>query len=98
MLCARSDLVLIELNGISKVYVRGTEEVHALREVDLAIDDNEYVSLMGPSGSGKSTLMNILGCLDSPTEGTYRLNGTDVSRMNANELAEVRNSRVGFIF
>ena len=90
--------MLIELNGISKVYVRGTEEVHALRSVDLAIDDNEYVALMGPSGSGKSTLMNILGCLDSPTDGTYRLAGTDVSGMNANELAEVRNSRVGFIF
>ena len=90
--------MLIELNGISKVYVRGTEEVHALRSVDLAIEDNEYVALMGPSGSGKSTLMNILGCLDSPTDGTYRLDGTDVSRMNANELAEVRNSRIGFIF
>ena len=90
--------MLIELNGISKVYVRGTEEVHALRSVDLVIEDNEYVALMGPSGSGKSTLMNILGCLDSPTDGTYRMDGTDVSRMNANELAEVRNSRVGFIF
>lgn len=90
--------MLIELNGISKVYVRGSEEVHALRSVDLAIEANEYVALMGPSGSGKSTLMNILGCLDSPTAGTYLLDSTAVSQMNANELAEVRNSRIGFIF
>ncbi|MDP6701612.1 MAG: ABC transporter ATP-binding protein, partial [Candidatus Latescibacteria bacterium] len=90
--------MLIELSGISKVYKRGVEEVHALRQVDLGIDDNEYVALMGPSGSGKSTLMNILGCLDTPSSGTYKLAGTDVSSMNANQLAEVRNGRIGFVF
>lgn len=90
--------MLIELAGISKVYKRGVEEVHALRGVDLAIAPNEYVALMGPSGSGKSTLMNILGCLDTPTAGSYHLTGTDVSSMNANQLAEIRNGRIGFVF
>jgi putative ABC transport system ATP-binding protein len=89
---------LIELENISKVYRGGAEDVYALRQVDLSIADNEYVALMGPSGSGKSTLMNILGCLDTPSSGTYRLAGTDVSSMNANELAEVRNHRIGFVF
>lgn len=89
---------LIELENISKVYRGGAEDVYALRQVDLEIADNEYVALMGPSGSGKSTLMNILGCLDTPSSGTYRLAGTDVSSMNANELAEVRNHRIGFVF
>jgi len=89
---------LIQLENISKVYRGGAEDVYALRQVDLSIEDNEYVALMGPSGSGKSTLMNILGCLDTPSSGTYRLAGTDVSSMNANELAEVRNHRIGFVF
>jgi putative ABC transport system ATP-binding protein len=89
---------LIQLENISKVYRGGAEDVYALRQVDLSIEDNEYVALMGPSGSGKSTLMNILGCLDTPSSGTYHLAGTDVSSMNANELAEVRNHRIGFVF
>jgi putative ABC transport system ATP-binding protein len=90
--------MLIELEKIEKTYVRGMEEVNALQGVDLDIDQNEYVAIMGPSGSGKSTLMNIIGCLDTPTSGTYRLVGTDVSDMNANELADVRNQQIGFVF
>jgi putative ABC transport system ATP-binding protein len=90
--------MLIELDQIEKTYVRGEEEVHALRGVDLGIGRDEYVAIMGPSGSGKSTLMNIIGCLDTPSAGTYRLDGTDVSDMNANELAEVRNQQIGFVF
>jgi len=78
--------------------VRGMEEVHALRGVDLGLERNEYVAIMGPSGSGKSTLMNIIGCLDTPTSGTYRLNDIDVSDMRAGELAEVRNQQIGFVF
>ena len=76
----------------------GTETVHALREVSLDIEGGEYVAIMGPSGSGKSTLMNLLGCLDTPTSGTYELNGTQVSEMNDNQLAEIRNKEIGFIF
>ena len=90
--------MLIDLREIEKVYVRGEEEVHALRGVDLNVERNEYLAIMGPSGSGKSTLMNILGCLDTPTSGVYRLDGADVSDMNANELAEVRNQQIGFVF
>lgn len=90
--------MLIELKKIDKIYTMGAEEVHALREVDLGIDQNAYVAIMGPSGSGKSTLMNIVGCLDTPTSGTYRLAGVDVSDMNENELAEVRNGQIGFVF
>ncbi|MFA6107423.1 MAG: ABC transporter ATP-binding protein [Candidatus Latescibacterota bacterium] len=93
-----NETMLIELEQIEKVYVRGTEEVHALRGLDLGIERNEYVAIMGPSGSGKSTLMNIVGCLDTPTSGTYQLNGIDVSDMNANELADVRNQQIGFVF
>jgi len=89
---------LIDIRGIQKVYKVGQEQVFALRNVDLDIYRGEYVALMGPSGSGKSTLMNILGCLDSFTAGKYVLNGTDVSSMSENELAEVRNKEIGFVF
>lgn len=89
---------LISLSSIAKVYQIGTETVYALRSIDLKINKGEYVALMGPSGSGKSTLMNILGCLDTPSNGTYILNGTDVSNMTENELAEIRNKEIGFIF
>jgi len=88
----------INLENISKVYQVGSEEVHALAEVSLKIDPNEYVAIMGPSGSGKSTLMNILGCLDTPTGGKYDLKGLDVSDMSDNQLAEVRNREIGFVF
>ncbi|GAB1418737.1 ABC transporter ATP-binding protein [Bacteroidales bacterium] len=89
---------VISLKGISRHYKVGSEVVKALRNIDLEIGRNEYVALMGPSGSGKSTLMNILGCLDTPTSGSYMLNGNDVSRMNDNQLAEIRNKEIGFIF
>ena len=89
---------IINLENISKMYQVGSEEVHALDGVSLKIDRNEYVAIMGPSGSGKSTLMNILGCLDTPTSGKYDLKGTDVSDMSDNELAEVRNREIGFVF
>ena len=89
---------MIELCRIEKLYLMGEEEVHALHGVDLGIARNEYVAIMGPSGSGKSTLMNIIGCLDTPTAGQYLLNGADVSDMDANELAEVRNQQIGFVF
>ena len=90
--------MLIEVQNLSKVYQIGTVEVHALRKIDLEIDKNEYVAIMGPSGSGKSTLMNILGCLDTPTTGTYRLAGTLVSELNDDQLAEIRNKEIGFVF
>ena len=90
--------VLIKLHDIGKRYVIGSEEIFALRGVDLEIYKGEFVALMGPSGSGKSTLMNILGCLDTPTKGSYILNGTDVSNLNDNELAEIRNKEIGFVF
>ncbi|HEY9561001.1 MAG TPA: ABC transporter ATP-binding protein [Anseongella sp.] len=89
---------LISLNDIGKKYRIGTEVIHALRSVTLNIRKGEFVALMGPSGSGKSTLMNILGCLDTPTKGSYILNGIDVSRMSDNQLAEVRNKEIGFVF
>ncbi|MBG0781959.1 MAG: ABC transporter ATP-binding protein [Bacteroidales bacterium] len=89
---------MIRLNAISRHYKVGTEIVKALDEITLDIKRNEYVALMGPSGSGKSTLMNLLGCLDTPTAGSYFLNGKDVSRMNDNELADIRNREIGFIF
>lgn len=89
---------LIDIVGIGKTYRIGEVEVHALRQIDLQIFKGEYVALMGPSGSGKSTLMNILGCLDTPSRGTYTLNGTNVSKMSDNELAEIRNKEIGFIF
>ncbi len=90
--------VLIRIKGIRKIYQVGNQEVRALNGVDLIIRKNEYVAIMGPSGSGKSTLMNLLGCLDTPTEGSYILNGTDVSQMRDDQLAEVRNKEIGFVF
>jgi putative ABC transport system ATP-binding protein len=89
---------LIRLEALTKHYKVGTEVVRALRSVTISIYRNEYVALMGPSGSGKSTLMNILGCLDSPTSGSYYLNGKDVSILVDNELAEIRNKEIGFVF
>jgi putative ABC transport system ATP-binding protein len=89
---------LIRIQRISRRYQMGTETVHALRDVSLEIQRGEYVAIMGPSGSGKSTLMNLLGCLDTPTDGTYELNGSHVSDMNDNELAEIRNREIGFVF
>lgn len=89
---------LIRLEKISRRYQMGTETVHALREVSLQIQRGEYVAIMGPSGSGKSTLMNLIGCLDSPTSGQYELNGIQVSEMDDNRLAEVRNKEIGFVF
>ncbi len=89
---------VIKLVNITKVYQMGAEEVHALRGVSLEIARNEYVAIMGPSGSGKSTLMNIIGCLDTPTAGLYELNNTNVSDMNDNELAKIRNKEIGFVF
>jgi len=89
---------MIRLSGIVKRYVMGEEILLALAGVDLHIGRNEYVALIGPSGSGKSTLMNLIGCLDTPSEGTYVLNGRDTSTMNDNELAQVRNQEIGFVF
>ncbi len=89
---------LIEMRGIVKVYRTGDVEVRALDGVDLSIARGEFVAVMGASGSGKSTLMNILGCLDRPTSGSYRLDGVDVARMDSNERAEVRNARLGFVY
>lgn len=89
---------IISVRDLSRVYRMGVEEVHALRSVSMDIRKNEYVALMGPSGSGKSTLMNILGCLDSPTSGTYILNDQEVSEMTDGELAAVRNKEIGFVF
>ncbi len=89
---------IIEIDQIYKIYQVGDQEVRALDGVSLTICKNEYVAIMGPSGSGKSTMMNILGCLDTPTKGKYILNGTDVSEMDDNELATVRNMEIGFVF
>jgi putative ABC transport system ATP-binding protein len=89
---------LITIKDIGRKYVIGSETIHALKSVSLTINKGEFVALMGPSGSGKSTLMNILGCLDTPTKGEYILNGINVSHMTDNELAEVRNSEIGFVF
>ncbi len=89
---------IITIEHIAKIYQVGMEEVHALRDVSLTIDKNEYVAIMGPSGSGKSTLMNILGCLDTPTKGLYTFSGNNVSEMDDNELAAIRNREIGFVF
>lgn len=89
---------IIHLEQIRKTYYMGSHELEVLKGIDLDIHKNEYVALMGPSGSGKSTLMNILGCLDSPTSGTYILNGKDVSQMEDADLAQVRNKEIGFVF
>ena len=89
---------LIRLQKISRRYQMGTEIVHALREVSVEIQRGEYVAIMGPSGSGKSTLMNLVGCLDTPTSGEYELNGHQVAAMDDNQLAEIRNREIGFIF
>jgi len=89
---------LISLEGIQRLYSMGDETIYALRGIDLQIKRNEYVALMGPSGSGKSTLMNLIGCLDSPSSGSYWLNGQDVAGLSDNRLAEIRNREIGFVF
>ena len=90
--------IVIDIENITKEYVMGEEIIHALRGVTLQIRRNEYLAIMGPSGSGKSTLMNMLGCLDTPTSGRYHFNGRDVSEMDGDELAEIRNREIGFVF
>ena len=89
---------IIETQEIAKKYVMGTEVVQALKSISIEIQKGEYVAFMGPSGSGKSTLMNIIGCLDTPTQGEYLLNHTNVSELSENELAEIRNKEIGFVF
>src|SRR4249920_1816518 len=89
---------MIETVDLWKTYVMGSEEIHALRGVSISIEPGEYVAIMGPSGSGKSTLMNLIGCLDTPSKGSYLLNGKQVSQMNDNELARIRNQEIGFVF
>lgn len=92
------DSTVIALQGIQRLYRMGDETIYALRGVDLSIERNEYVALMGPSGSGKSTLMNLIGCLDSPSAGSYWLNGQDVAGLSDNQLAQIRNKEIGFVF
>ena len=89
---------MIEMRGITKVYTTGKVAVEALRGIDLVIKKNEFISIMGPSGSGKSTLMNLIGCLDTPTEGNYYLEGMKVADLDPNRLAEIRNKKIGFVF
>ncbi len=91
-------MTLIEMQGVSKFFAVGDERVRALRDVDLSIERNEYVAIVGSSGSGKSTLMNIIGCLDQPSQGQYRLNGRDVQSLGEAALADIRNREVGFVF
>lgn len=90
--------LLIKIEKIKKIYEMGSEKVYALRDISLSIHRNEYLAVMGPSGSGKSTLMNILGCLDTPSSGIYLFNGLDVNEMDDNDLAEIRNKEIGFVF
>ena len=98
LLCEDMELPIIQIIDVTKKYVIGTEIIHALNGVSLQVQKNEYVALMGPSGSGKSTLMNMLGCLDTPTTGEYILNQIPVAKMTDNQLAEVRNKEIGFVF
>ena len=91
-------MALIETVDLWKTYVMGEEEIHALRGVSIQIERGEYVAIMGPSGSGKSTLMNLIGCLDTPSKGSYLLNEKQVNQMNDNELARIRNEEIGFVF
>jgi putative ABC transport system ATP-binding protein len=91
-------MALITTQDLWKTYVMGSEEIHALRGVSIDIDKGEYVAIMGPSGSGKSTLMNLIGCLDTPSKGSYMLNGKEVGAMNDDELARIRNEEIGFVF
>ena len=91
-------MALIDVRDLWKTYVMGSEEIHALRGVSIQIERGEYVAIMGPSGSGKSTLMNLIGCLDTPSKGSYLLNDKQVSQMNDNELAQIRNEEIGFVF
>ena len=89
---------VIDVHDVHKTYILGKTHVHALRGVSLKVYPNEFVAIMGPSGSGKSTFMNIIGCLDRPTSGSYRLDGTEVAKLNDNQLAEIRNRKIGFVF
>ena len=89
---------IIETQDLWKTYIMGSEEIHALRGVSISIENGDYVAIMGPSGSGKSTLMNLIGCLDTPSKGSYLLNGKEVAQMNDNELARIRNEEIGFVF
>ena len=91
-------MALIETVDLWKTYIMGSEEIHALRGVSIAIERGEYVAIMGPSGSGKSTLMNLIGCLDTPSKGSYLLNNKQVGQMNDNDLARIRNEEIGFVF
>ena len=91
-------MALIETRDLWKTYVMGEEEIHALRGVTIEIQSGEYVAIMGPSGSGKSTLMNLIGCLDTPSKGSYLLNEKEVAAMNDDELARIRNEEIGFVF
>ena len=91
-------MTLIDIEGVKKIYDLGAEKIHALDGVSLKIERGEYIAIMGPSGSGKSTIMNILGCLDTPTSGSYHFEGEEVSRMDDNQLAGIRNEKIGFVF
>src|SRR5262249_16881410 len=91
-------MALIETVDLWKTYIMGAEEIHALPRVSIQIERGEYVGIMGPSGPGKSTVMNVIGCLDTPSKGSYLLNGKQVSQMNDNELARIRNEEIGFVF
>jgi putative ABC transport system ATP-binding protein len=93
-----ADGILIDIRDVRKIYVMGTNEVHALDGVDLQVRKGEYLAIMGPSGSGKSTLMNMIGCLDTPTSGSYKLRGTEIREREDDELARIRNQEIGFIF